>query len=89
MPKKKHTAQNHRASSSPQQEQGTTLKDLLSADVLQKLKQQFDEMKAADEQRKQEARAQAEEARKKEQKRLESDMGYLLENSKQDWRKFK
>jgi hypothetical protein len=89
MPKKKNTAQNHRASSSPQQEQGTTLKDLLGADVLQKLKQQSDEMKAAEEQRKQEVRAQAEEARKKEQKRIESDMGYLLENSKQDWRKFK
>ncbi|MGO4111090.1 DUF3886 domain-containing protein [Paenibacillus sp. YAF4_2] len=89
MPKKKNITQNHRASSSPQQEQGTTLKDLLGADVLQKLNQQSDEMKAAEEQRKQEVRAQAEEARKKEQKRLESDMGYLLENSKQDWRKFK
>ncbi|WP_435169473.1 YqkE family protein [Paenibacillus glycanilyticus] len=91
MAKKKRTAPaaSHRANTSPQQEQGTTLKDMLSADVLQKLKAQSDEMKAAEEQRKQKARTEAEEARKKEQKRLESDMSYLLENSKLDWRKYK
>lgn len=91
MAKKKKTApaSSHRASTSAQQEQGTTLKDMLSADVLQKLKAQSDEMKTAEEQRKQKARAEAEEARKKEQKRLENDMEYLLENSKLDWRKYK
>ncbi|MCM3630916.1 YqkE family protein [Paenibacillus glycanilyticus] len=87
--KKRPAAPSHRGSTSSQQEQGPTLKDMLSADVLQKLKAQSDEMKAAEEQKKQKARVEAEEARKKEQKRLENDMNYLLENSKQDWRKYK
>lgn len=91
MAKKKRpaAASGHRAGVSPQQDQGPTLKDMLGADIVQKLKAQADEMKAAEEQRKQQARAEAEETRKKEQKRLESDMSYLLENSKLDWRKYK
>lgn len=66
-----------------------TLKDLLSADVLDKLKAQAAEMKA-EEQRKQEAkRLQEEEARKAEQKRLDNNFEHLLNNSKMDWKNFK
>ncbi|MWC26817.1 YqkE family protein [Paenibacillus sp. MMS18-CY102] len=66
-----------------------TLKDLLGGDVLEKLKQQQDQLKAAEEQRKEAERVQAEEARKAEQKRLDNDFEYLLGNSKMDWRKHK
>jgi len=66
-----------------------TLKDLLSADVLDKLKAQAAEMKA-EEQRQQEAkRLQEEAARKAEQKRLDNNFEHLLNNSKMDWKNFK
>lgn len=66
-----------------------TLKDLLSADVLDKLKNQANELKAAEDQRKEAARQQAEAERKAEQKRRDNDFAYLLEHSKQDWNKYK
>ncbi|MFF2908799.1 YqkE family protein [Paenibacillus sp. NPDC057934] len=66
-----------------------TLKDLLSSDVLSKLKAQADELKAEEKQRQEAARQAVEDQRKAEQKRLENDFGHLLENSKQDWHKFK
>ncbi|KQO09581.1 YqkE family protein [Paenibacillus sp. Leaf72] len=70
--------------------QQATLKDLLSADVLSKLKEQSNALKAAEEQKKQDAAQKANEARKQEQKRLENDMEYLLNNSKPgDWKKYK
>ncbi|MNI24549.1 hypothetical protein D3C73_781730 [compost metagenome] len=66
-----------------------TLKDLLSVDVLNKLKAQSDAMKAEEEQRKEASRKQAEEARKAEQKRLDNSFEHLLDNSKLDWRTYK
>lgn len=66
-----------------------TLKDLLNADVISKLKEQADRMKAEEEEKRLAQKKKEEEARKAEQKRLESDFGYLLENSKLDWRKHK
>ncbi|MCZ8521191.1 MULTISPECIES: YqkE family protein [Paenibacillus] len=71
------------------EEKPATLKDLLGADVLQKLKAQSESMKAEAEQQKEEARKRAEEARKAEQKRLDNDFGHLLSNSDPNWRKFK
>lgn len=66
----------------------TTLKDLLSSDVLEKLKAQSDAMKAEENDRKEAALKAVEDQRKAEQKRLENDFGHLLENSSQDWHKY-
>lgn len=87
--KKRNSAPANSQKAAEREDKGPTLKDLLSADVLNRLKLQSDELKAAEEKRKEEANLQAEEARKQEQKRLENDMAYLLDNNKQDWRKFK
>jgi hypothetical protein len=66
-----------------------TLKDLLSSDVLGKLKAQADELKAEEKERKEAIRQAAEDKRKAELKRLENDFAHLLKNSNQDWQKFK
>ena len=66
-----------------------TLKDLLSPDMLTKLKAQADQLKAEEEQRREDERRRAEEARKAEQKRLENNFEHLLNTSKLDWKKFK
>ncbi|MBD8500831.1 YqkE family protein [Paenibacillus arenosi] len=66
-----------------------TLKDLLSADVLSKLKAQSEDLKTAEAERKEVERKKEEEARKAEQKRLDNDFEYLLNNDKMDWRKYK
>ncbi|KWX80187.1 YqkE family protein [Paenibacillus sonchi] len=66
-----------------------TLKDLLSSDVLDKLKAQSDALKAEEHEKKEAARKAVEDQRKAEQKRLENDFAHLLENSSQDWHKFK
>lgn len=71
------------------QDKPATLKDLLSADVLDKLKAQANEMREEEQQRQEQERQKAEEARKAEQKRKDNDFEYLLENSKQDWKKYK
>lgn len=83
----KHNSSHSRPAAN--EDKAPTLKDLLSADVLSKLKQQSDELKADEQKRKQEALEQAEAAKKQEQKRLENDMDYLLNNDKQDWRNYK
>ncbi|MBD2866423.1 YqkE family protein [Paenibacillus oceani] len=70
-------------------DQPATLKDLLNPDVIQKLKATGDDLKAAEEKRREDLRKQAEHARKAEQKRLENDFGHLLEQSGMDWRKYK
>ncbi|MDF2923443.1 MAG: hypothetical protein K0R57_2357 [Paenibacillaceae bacterium] len=85
---KKRNSQ-HSSNASDNGDKPATLKDLLNADIVSKLKAQADEMKAAEEARKQAQRKQEEEARRAEQKRLENDFEYLLNNSKQDWRKHK
>lgn len=66
-----------------------TLKDLLGADTISKLKEQAAKLEREQEERKAAARKQAEEARRAEQKRLESDFEYLLNNSDMDWHKYK
>lgn len=66
-----------------------TLKDLLNADVVSKLKAQAEQMKAEEEALRLAQRQREEEARKAEKKRLENDFEYLLNNSKLDWRKHK
>lgn len=76
-------------SSSAAADKPATLKDLLNPDIVDKLKAAGDELKAAEAKRKEEARKREEENRKAEQKRLDNDFGYLLDNTKQDWRKFK
>ncbi|MDD9266909.1 YqkE family protein [Paenibacillus sp. GCM10023248] len=77
------------ASETGVQDKPATLKDLLSPDVVAGLKAQADKMKAEEQARKDAARAEAEAARKAEEKRLENDFGHLLEKSNLDWRKHK
>ncbi|MGZ9584455.1 YqkE family protein [Paenibacillus marinisediminis] len=85
MAKKRHSAPAPQAAT----DKPATLKDLLGADVLSKLKAQANELQAAEDQRKEQERLQAEAERKAEQKRRENDFEYLLENSKMDWNKYK
>ncbi|UQZ87678.1 hypothetical protein SK3146_06980 [Paenibacillus konkukensis] len=77
------------ASAQASSDKPATLKDLLNPDVLNQLKSQADQMRAAEAEQREKNRKQAEEARKTEQKRLEKDFGYLLEQSSMDWRKYK
>ncbi|MCS7462354.1 YqkE family protein [Paenibacillus doosanensis] len=77
------------ASAQPSSDKPATLKDLLNPDVLNQLKAQADQMRAAEAEQREKNRKQAEEARKAEQKRREKDFGYLLEQSSMDWRKYK
>ena len=66
-----------------------TLKDMLSPELVDRLKAQAETLKAEEERRKEAERLQAEAARKAEQKRLENDFEYLLEHSGMDWKKYK
>ncbi|PWV87842.1 uncharacterized protein DUF3886 [Paenibacillus cellulosilyticus] len=86
---KKQQRQHSGQSQSQQSDKPATLKDLLGSDVLSKLKQQQEQLKADEDKRKEAERVRAEEARKAEQKRLDNDFEYLLNNSKLDWRKHK
>lgn len=74
------------APAAAKEEKPATLKDLIRPDVLEQLKAKANELTTAEEKRKEEAFKQAEEARKAEQKRLDNDFEYLLNNSKMDWR---
>lgn len=67
----------------------TTLKDLLSGEILEQLKAQADEMKAEEQKKKEAEQLKVVEARKAEQKKLDNNFEHLLENSSQDWRKYK
>lgn len=66
-----------------------TLKDLLGAGTIAKLKAQAEELKKEEEERKTKARIQAEEVRRAEQKRLDNDFEHLLNTSEMNWHKFK
>jgi hypothetical protein len=67
----------------------TTLKDMLNPEMLKKLQERSNEMKEQERIR-EEQRRQAEIARReKEQKELDNNFEYLLNNSNLDWRKFK
>lgn len=75
--------------SSAHEGSAATLKDLLSEEVLGKLKAQASEIKAAEAARQEEANRIAEEKKKAEQKRLDNDFEHLLKNSTMEWKKFK
>jgi len=66
-----------------------TLKDMLGADTIAKLKRQADDLKQEEANRKETLRKEAEAAREAERKRREQDFGFLLENSSLDWKKYK
>ncbi|WP_219837384.1 YqkE family protein [Paenibacillus sp. R14(2021)] len=68
------------------EEKPATLKDLLRPDILDKLKATAQDLKSAEEKRKEDLRKQEEAARAAEQKRLDNDFEYLLNNSKIDHR---
>lgn len=63
------------------QDKPATLKDLLSPEILSKLKAQAIELKAKEERIQDEKRKQAEELHQAEQKRLDNDFEYLLNKS--------
>lgn len=77
------------ANSADRNDAPATLKDLLDAGTISKLKAQAEEMKAAEEKLRMEQKKREEEARAVEKKRLENDFEHLLNNSKLDWRKHK
>ena len=66
-----------------------TIKDMLSAEMVSRLKAQAEDMRAAEARQREEERRQAEEKRRQEQKQLENDFSYLLSQSDMDWRKHK
>lgn len=86
--KVKRTPNKQTKSNNEAAEQGATLKELLSADVLHKLKAQAEELKQAEIDRLEQERKQEEEAKKQEQKKKENDFAYLLENSEANWGKY-
>ncbi|WP_028544035.1 YqkE family protein [Paenibacillus taiwanensis] len=71
------------------EEKPATLKDLLRPEVLDKLKAQSEELKATAAKQKDDERKRLEEVRKAEQKQLDNNFEYLLNNSSMDWRKHK
>lgn len=72
-----------------QQDQPTTLMDMLNPEILNKLKAQAEDLRIREEKSKEENRKKAAEERKAEQKRLENHFEHLLNNSNLDWRSFK
>ncbi len=85
----KRSKQTTRQQKPAQEDRPATLKDLLAPEMLQKLKAQADELKADEAKKREEAVRLAEEERQAEQKRRENDFGYLLNNSKLDWKTYK
>lgn len=73
----------------PSQDKPATLKDLLSPEILGKLKAQADELKAEEARIKEENKKRAEEARQAELKKNENDFEYLLKNSRLNWKEHK
>lgn len=76
-------AKRHNAQAKPAGDAATpaTLKDLLRPEVVAKLKESAAAMQAEEEKRQEAERQRAEAARLAEQKRLDNDFGYLLEQS--------
>jgi len=68
---------------------GASLKELLNADTLAKLKAQGEAVKQAEQQRKADEAARKAEEERAERKRLENDFNYLLEQSDPNWSKYK
>ncbi|RKP58037.1 DUF3886 domain-containing protein [Cohnella endophytica] len=88
-PKKQQRQAHRSANEQAQTDKPVTLKDLLGASTVAKLKEQAETMKQEEASRLQRARLEAEAARQAEQKLKEKDFEYLLNNSSQDWKKFK
>jgi hypothetical protein len=79
----------YNASDLPKDAKPTTLKDMLSPEMLAKLTEQSNDLKEQ-ERVQQENKRQADiDRRAREQKELESNFEYLLNNSKIDWKNFK
>ncbi|MBW5446273.1 DUF3886 domain-containing protein [Cohnella sp. CFH 77786] len=70
-------------------EKPATLRDMLDAETLSKLKAASQAMQEEEARERERKRVEAEKARLAEQKRLENDFAYLLDNSRQDWKNFK
>lgn len=68
---------------------GASLKELLNADTLAKLKAQGEAVKQAEQQRKADEAARKAEEERAERKRLENDFNYLLEHSDPNSSKYK
>ncbi|MFC5530215.1 DUF3886 domain-containing protein [Cohnella yongneupensis] len=80
--KRKNNQHQQRQTSENGADKPATLRDLLGADTIAKLKQQAEAMKQAEAAKQEAKRAEAEAARLAEQKRNENDFAYLLEHSK-------
>ncbi|WP_028610607.1 YqkE family protein [Paenibacillus harenae] len=91
MGKKKNTAAAFPGKSAPQgdKEKPVLLNELLSADIVQKLKAKAEELSEEETVRKEALRKQEEEKKRQEQKKRENDFAYLLENSDANWSKYK
>lgn len=85
----KNKGQRPQRQSEQAQDKPATLRDMLNPEVLDKLKQQAASLKQEEAERQEASRKQVEEERRAERKRLENDFEYLLNNTKQDWKKFK
>lgn len=77
------------APSASQADKPATLKDLLNPELLQKLKETSETLKASEAERLEKERQEREAARAAEQKRRDNDFEYLLENSDMDWKRYK
>jgi hypothetical protein len=66
-----------------------TLKDMLGAATVAKLKQHADQLKQEEAKQQEKLRLDAEAARIEQQKLNEKDFEYLLNNSSMDWKKHK
>jgi len=72
-----------------QAEKPLTLKDMLGAETIDKLRKQAEAMKLEEAKIREAKRAEAEAAREAERKRQEQDFGFLLNQSDMDWKKYK
>ncbi|TFE22758.1 YqkE family protein [Cohnella luojiensis] len=72
----------------PNSDKPVTLKDLLGAGTVAKLKEQAEAMKLEEAKQRESKRQEAEAARIAEQKLKEKDFEYLLNNSSMDWKKY-
>jgi hypothetical protein len=90
--KKKSKSKSNTVSKKENQKQesnSTTLKDFLTPDVLKKLNEQTEELKNEEVRRAEEKRKNLEKAQKEKEKELENNFDHLLSNSKLDWRNYK
>jgi hypothetical protein len=72
-----------------QADKPVTLKEILGSETVAKLKQHADALKQEEARQKENKRLESEAARQAEQKLKENDFEYLLSQSGMDWKKFK